>query len=181
MVPKTEFVKLSSQFGNNESDMHTHLKKLEDASQVEIPSEFTEYSTAEIARSRKRFGMLISTASYPIIGFAVWTGAWRGHWPVAAIIAALAVVTSFIGWDIYSVAVRDSDSLADRSTPSVGNSNLHSTVVLIVRLGAISVPLYSYFAIASSFGLPMPETPLGLVATISVVMSGAFAILKTES
>jgi hypothetical protein len=134
-----------------------------------------------LACGRQRWGIAVSCLSYPIIGLAIWIGVGRGLWSLSAIIAALAVVMSFIGWDVYNQAVREDQDLADPSVRSAQSSELQSLVALGARLLAVAVPIYSYSVVATAYGLPMPQTPLGWIVSSSVIVSVAFALLRTES
>jgi hypothetical protein len=133
------------------------------------------------ARSRRRFAILVSGTSYPLLALALWIGAGRGLWPVSAIVAALAVVMSFVGWDMFGHAVRDDEQLGESSPTSKESSNLRSLVGLSVKLGAIAIIVRSYAVVGASYGFPMPETLVGWLVPVSVLMFAAFAILKSES
>ena len=135
---------------------------------------------ASALRSRQRFAKIVSGTSYPLLALALWIGAGRGLWPVAAIVAALAVVMSFVGWDMYGRATRDEEQ-PEESSGSDASSNLRSFIALCVKLGAIAIIVRTYAVVGARYGFPMPETVMGWVVPVSVLMFASFAILRSES
>jgi len=134
-----------------------------------------------VSRNRKRLALLISSTSYPLLGVALWVGTARGLWAVAAIIAALAVVMSFLGWDLFGDAERDQAGLEDESAVAKPRVDLGGIVALGVKLGAILIIVSSYAVVGVRYGFPIPETLLGWVVPVSVLLFAAFAILRSES
>jgi len=131
-------------------------------------------------RSRQRFAKIVSGTSYPLLALALWIGAGRGLWPVSALVAALAVVMSFVGWDMFGQAARD-DEHPEESSRTDASSNLRSFIALCVKLGAIAIIVRTYAVVGARYGFPMPETVLGWVVPVSVIMFASFAILRSES
>ncbi len=153
----------------------------EDPSPSEPQATVDSKSQSPVSRNRKRLALLISSTSYPLLGVALWVGTARGLWAVAAIIAALAVVMSFLGWDLFGEAERDETGLENEITVAKPSADFGKIVALGVKLGAILIIVSSYAVVGVRYGFPIPETLLGWVVPVSVLLFAAFAILRSES
>jgi hypothetical protein len=172
---------LSTRACQNGAAMSTFSTNHDTPTRVESTVSAEHGARSPAARSRQRFAMLVSGTSYPLLALALWIGAGRGLWPVSAIVAALAVVMSFVGWDMFGQAAREGEQLDELSGNSNRSSHLRSFVSLSVKLGAIAMIVRSYAVVGARYGFPMPETLLGWVVPVSVLMFAAFAILRSES
>ena len=161
--------------------MSAHSPDPEDRSPVEPPATVDSRSQTRVPPKKKRLAVLISSTSYPLLGVALWVGYARGLWAVAAIIAALAVVMSFLGWDLFGDAEREQAGLEDESAGAKSSVDLGGIVALGVKLGAILIIVSSYAVVGVRYGFPIPETLLGWVVPVSVLLFAAFAIFRSES
>ena len=153
----------------------------EDLSPLEPKATVDSKSQTPVSPKKKRLAVLISCTSYPLLGVAIWVGTARGLWAVAAIIAALAVVMSFLGWDLFGEAERDATGLENGTAVAKPSVDLGGIIALGVKLGAILIIVSSYAAVGVRYGFPIPETLLGWVVPVSVLLFAAFAILRSES
>jgi hypothetical protein len=163
------------------SVMSAYPTNREDLSPNEPRATVDSKSQPPVSRNKKRLAVLISSTSYPLLGVALWVGSARGLWAVAAIIAALAVVMSFLGWDLYGEAERDDTGLANETAVAKPSVDIGAIVALGVKLSAILIIVSSYAVVGVRYGFPIPETLLGWVVPLSVLLFAAFAILRSES
>jgi hypothetical protein len=90
-------------------------------------------------------------------------------------------VMSFLGWDLFGEAIRDEVELETASTAVHPSFDLGGIVAFGVKLGAILIIVSSYAVVGARYGFPIPETLLGWVVPVSVLLFAAFAILRSES
>jgi hypothetical protein len=136
-------------------------------------------STRSHARARVRvrcgIALLIYSASYPLLGVALWRGARDGDWVIASLLVAMGVITSFVGWGLLSAIgeprVRDELDSSDCRPVDVT-----VYVALYNRAGAIVILLVSYTVAATSQGWPMPQTFTGWFALVWIPLLAAFFV-----
>jgi hypothetical protein len=116
------------------------------------------------------------SASYPLLGVALWRGAHDGEWVLASVLVALGILTSFIGWALLSSIGEPPERSAPRS--SSGGRPVDATVYVALynRAGAIVVLLESYAVAATSQGWPMPQTFIGWFALVWIPLLAAFLV-----
>jgi hypothetical protein len=126
-------------------------------------------------RLRCGTALLVYSTSYPLLAFALWTGAQDGAWTRASIFVAIGVLMSFVGWGLLSSIGEPNE----RSAPDGrGNGAFDVTVYLALynRAGAIVVLLESYAVAASSQGWPAPHTFTGWFAVAWIPLLAAFCV-----
>ena len=133
------------------------------------------------SRSRRLLALIVSGTSYPLVALAFWVGAARKLWPVAAIIAALAVATSFVAWDFFNEVEGIGEAIEASPSAASNGSDVRSFMAVSVKFGAILIIVWSYAVVGSSYGFPMPATFLGWIVPFCVLVCAAFAILRSES
>jgi hypothetical protein len=126
-------------------------------------------------RIRYAIALLSYSASYPLLGIALWRGAHDGEWVLASILVGLGVLTSFVGWGLLS----DIGEPRERSTQSSSGSRRVDVTLYIAlynRVGAIVVLLESYTVAATSQGWPIPQTFTGWFALVWIPLFTAFVV-----
>jgi hypothetical protein len=118
-------------------------------------------------------------ASYPLLGFALWTGARDGEWVGAGILVAFGVFLSFIGWGMLSSIGEP----RERTSPGRRRRALDVSVFLALynRVGAIVVLFESYTVAATSQGWPAPQTIAGWFALVWIPLLAAFCFPVNRS
>ena len=128
-------------------------------------------------RSRLQCGvaLLVYSTTYPLLAFALWTGARDGAWARASIFVALGVFMSFAGWALLG-SIGESTERSARAGP--GNASFNVTVFLALynRAGAIVILLESYSVAASSQGWPTPHTFNSWFALVWIPLLIAFCV-----
>lgn len=129
------------------------------------------------ARMRVRCGiaLMVYSASYPLLGVALWRGARDGQWVIASILVAMGVISSFVGWGLLSSI---EEPRARHSPKGSGCRPVDVTVYIALynRIGAIVVLLESYTVAATSQGWPMPQTFSGWFALVWIPLFAAIVI-----
>lgn len=131
------------------------------------------------ARTRSKIrcatALLVYSTSYPLLGFALWTGARDGGWLRASIFVALGVFMSLLGWWLLSSIGQPTERSTAREN---GNGPIDVTVFLALynRTGAIVVLLESYTVAAISQGWPTPHTFIGWFALAWIPLLAAFCV-----
>jgi hypothetical protein len=131
-------------------------------------------------RIRCAIALAIYSASYPLLGAALWRGARNGEWEVASILVAFGVIASFVGWGLLST-IREPP---ERQKQDDGvNRPVDATVYVALynRAGAIVVLLESYTVAATSQGWPTPQTFTGWFALVWIPLLVAFFIPVAHS
>jgi hypothetical protein len=142
-----------------------------------------EERSLEAARARARMrtrlqcgiALMVYSTTYPLLAFALWTGARDGAWAKASVFVALGVLMSFVGWGMLSSIGEPNE----RSTNGAsGHAAFDVTVFLALynRAGAIVILLESYSVAASSQGWPTPHTFNGWFALVWIPLLIAFCI-----
>ncbi|MDQ2767101.1 MAG: hypothetical protein M3Y30_08075 [Gemmatimonadota bacterium] len=115
------------------------------------------------------------TSTYPLLAFALWTGARDGAWPRASIFVALGVLMSFAGWGLLS-SVNVPTAQTARDGPGKAAFDVTVFLALYNRAGAIVILLESYSVAASSQGWPTPHTFNGWFALTWIPLLAAFCV-----
>jgi len=125
-------------------------------------------------RIRYAIALLSYSASYPLLGIALWRGAHDGEWTLASILVAIGVLTSFVGWGLLS----DIDEPREHGVRGSGGRPIDVTlyIALYNRVGAILVLLESYTVAATSQGWPIPQTFTGWFALVWIPLFTAFVV-----
>jgi hypothetical protein len=148
--------------------------RYDDASRV-VDGARTRSRARARMRARCAVALMVYSASYPLLGVALWIGARDGRWVIASILVALGVITSFIGWGLLSSIGEP----RERSAPNGGASRPVDATVYIAlynRAGAIVVLFESYTVAATSQGWPTPQTISGWFALVWIPLLAAFFI-----
>jgi hypothetical protein len=126
-------------------------------------------------RIRCGIALMVYSASYPLLGVALWRGAREGEWVLASVLVALGVISSFIGWALLSSIGEPRERGAASGS---GSRPVDATVYVALynRAGAIVVLLESYAVAATSQGWPMPRTFIGWFALVWIPLLVAFFI-----
>jgi hypothetical protein len=128
-------------------------------------------------RSRFQCGvaLFVYSTTYPLLAYALWTGARDGAWARASIFVALGVFMSFAGWGLLS-SVDVPKERSARGGPAGAAFDVTVFLALYNRAGAIVVLLESYSVAASSQGWPTPHTFNGWFALTWIPLLAAFCV-----
>ena len=126
-------------------------------------------------RIRYAIALLAYSASYPLLGVALWRGARNGEWTFASILVALGVIASFIGWGLLS-AIGEPRKRSAKIISEYRPVDVTVYVALYNRVGAVVVLLESYTVAATSLGWPMPQSFTGWFALVWIPLFTAFVV-----
>jgi len=142
-----------------------------------------EERSLEAARARARMrsrlqcsaALLVYSTTYPLLAFALWTGARDGAWGRASIFVALGLFMSFAGWALLS-SIGDTKERSARGDPGAVAFDVTVFLALYNRAGAIVVLLESYSVAALSQDWPTPHTFNGWFALVWIPLLMAFCV-----